>query len=545
MWGGPINSLIDNLGEHNSNLELLPYELGMDKWPNSNPNPHKANFSFLTHPPLPVDSLITPMPVKSFSKLFTTHFWDCDFRKYGHHALKLTPDRPVPTLLNRQYKRVKEYKRVFGRGEGHWLYLALMKIRFVGNSSLYLYLRELVNDRLEEVWVRKRYHHECKLWPHRNSQLNKLLAKAEARSEELARLFKLVNTTSNEKFAAIQEYNERVLGSRPGRLQWSEVAMSKHQYLESLLRNLQLAFTELIKAYERIHHHLLTELEYTQSLVVDYVKQTPSSREMLYDRYGYYLYENITNCFEHTLDESMMHLDDLKKLFDATGSLTPEIAADIDRVRTTLQIDRNHFAETKIYLEKDYIGRVEDGWRGKFATVASGRQRNRTAMMEKLAYKDMMQAEEPIKEVVRHIGVILDRHKSVFAVGKAQDEDLAAKMEKDLKVNRERCIKAAGAPGWRGLTTNILGPNENSMGDAVPRYPNYAMPTPMSTDVPPWTPGKFVPCPFPLFSLFSYTALRGGCRETVVKNQAHLTGTAHSGFSGPITDIYTVPPRDP
>ena len=378
-------------------------------------------------------------------------------------------------------------KRVFGRGEGHWLHLAINKINRARKPTLYVYLRELVNDRLEEVWTRKRFHHECKMWPVRNKKLSTLVEKSQEQSDDLAAHFTRINESEAEKWAAVHDHNMKVFGSSPNS---GKTAISMESYIRSLLKDIQDSFNKLIACYDRIHHHLLVELQHAQSLVIDYVRQPPVARKVLYQRYGYYLYDNIVYCYEWCLDDCIGHLGNLKQLFGNSGGLTPENSADIDRILTSLQVDKNNFTETKAYLHTDYIQRVDDSWRGKFATVPSGRYKQRTAMMEKHAIKEMLQSEKPVRDIVERIGIILGKHKNVYAVSKRQDEELAAKMEKELQANRERCTKASGAPGWPGLANILQGPKSNGMRYAVPNYPNYAKPSVMSTDTPPWTPGK-------------------------------------------------------
>lgn len=480
----------------NDRFEFLAFDVGLDAWPCARPNPHEPEKTILTQPPLPVDTLMTPLPVKAWTKLYSQQFWDCDYKKYGHHALKLVPDRPVPALLGRNYKRLRDLKRIFGDGEGHWLHIALGKLSAAGKTTLYIYLRELVNDRLEHVWIRKRFHHECKVWSHRNDKLDELLDRSQELSDQLASNFQALNVEVLKKDRFITQHNLAAVGAAVAAEDSDEDdnlrLLGIEAFTQTLLQEAEESFDELIGSYENLHHHLLIELQHTQCLVVDYIQQEPNDRKVLYDRYGYYLHELIEQCFEHALDQAIQHLGDLKQLFNDVGGLTPRVRADIDRVRTTLQVDRNNFVECKVYLTSDYIDRVEGGWRGKFATVPSGRYKRRSKFMEKLAIKEMLQSEEAVKGVVEMIGTILDRHKDVFkAVSKPQEENLAATMEAQLQASRDRRTRAAGAPGWKGLAEILRGPDFTGMRAATPVYPNPREPALMNVDVPPWTPGKF------------------------------------------------------
>lgn len=498
--------MIVNLTERtNRSFEFINLEVGLETWPGARADPHSLGGRVLVKPPLPVDSMVTPLPAQSWSKLFTKHFWEHDYRKYGHRALKLVPDKPVPTVLNRHYKRLRDFKRIFGKGEGHWLYYALTKLQLVGRGTIHTYLRELVNDRIEHIWVRKRWHHDCRLWSYRNKKLSKLFDAAEDWSRELAKHFKIINGSAMDKTKSVMDYNNRVMGAMVAGVAGVGQILDMEAYTNMLLQQLDADFNKLIAAYEAVHQHLLVELQHIQSLVVDYVQQKPEDRQTLYDRYGIYFYEQIRDTFEDTLGDALGHLDRLAQLFSNAGGLTPQIEADIKRVRTSLQIDKNHFAQTKVYLQRDYIQRVDEGWRGRFATVPSGRYNRRTKAMEKLAIQEMTQCEEPVQKVIEMFGRILNKHTDLFNnVNKNQEDALTASLQKTLQASRERRVKAAGSPVWAALNEALGVPKDNGMSFAKPVYPNLTDPVAMNVDTPPWTPGKiWIFAAFPLSLILS------------------------------------------
>jgi hypothetical protein len=441
----------------NDSFQWATFDLGLDAWPDSRPAPHVEDLNILKNPPLPVDSFTTPLPVRSWAKLYSQAFWDHDFQKYGHQALKLIPDQPVPALLRRDYQRLKEYQRVFGRGEGQWLYIALGKIYETGKATLYIYLRQLVMERLEQIWIRKRWHHDSRTWTYRNKDLVALKQKCKDLEESFASNYRCMTATEEQKSEIIQSNNDDIANAIMNNQPVAGSMLDMVGYDAMTEKLTETSFYALLVGYQEIHEHVYWDLLRSQTMVLDYLKQTPDDRKQLYQRYGKFLYSYIEDTIDVVLNEAITWLSNLRDRWKQAGKLTNAAETEMQRVMTLLQMDSNHFATTKEYLKQDYVDIVDEGWRGKFVTIPAGRYGRRSRTLEKLAVREMTKCEEPIRSLIEKIAEIVDRHKDVFKPADADKEaQLIAKLEKNLEECRARMLNVGSA----GLRVMSPGPGE-------------------------------------------------------------------------------------
>jgi hypothetical protein len=260
----------------------MPIAIQLGNWPTRN-KPHVENASILVNPPLPVDQISTLLPTDTYTKFFDQTFWNSEFLKYGHQALKMHPDTRPLTILKRGYTRSKDLQRVFGKSHGEWLPMALGCLRRLGHGVLYTYCRELMYERMELIWVRKRFHHECKVWPSRNEVFDSIVDRIHRHTCALNSIFQDANSTEMEKLQKIDRENEEVFRAvMRGEIPHIQQSLDMKGYISRLLDQLSRTFNALIGSYRELHHHLLHETRCIQTLVVDYVQQTPLARAKLY-----------------------------------------------------------------------------------------------------------------------------------------------------------------------------------------------------------------------------------------------------------------------
>ena len=426
-----------------------------------------------------VDHTTVPLSVESWSKLYSQNFWDSQGQKYGYHALKLAGDAPRPSFIVRKYGRTKDYQRHFGVKLGTWLVEALTAFDVYGMATVGRYFRELISVRLESVWVRKRWHLECRLWPRRMDKLNTLLNNRKLRDEKVFQWFELIHRPEQEKQAWLMTHNNHALQNNAPDLTVDPSNLDRY-----LCDRMDSAFFSLVASFQDLHRHFFAEIYTAQKLVVDYLKQPPENRARLHKRYGQRYYELIEGNFEPIIDELLVDLNDLENRLTEAGLMSPSMAADVQGVLVTLHADIGSLAEVKQYLHADYVHRTDDGWRGKFSTIPSGRYVNQAKAFEKLFVREMTYMSDKRRELVEAILDVLQDADIPATQDHLPGKGLLEGMDEALKAGHDGRILAGGNSGWSNTQAAGITPTNLASASNLQNIAQAAL------DVPPWTAGK-------------------------------------------------------
>jgi len=483
ILGGTLNSAFMGFGVMYNHSIMMPIALQLETWPSYEPFPHLDTPTTLKDYPLPVDSISTLLPSETYTKFFRQAFWQTEHAKYGYRALNLKPDNGALTVLNRRFLRMKDLIRVFGRTHGNWLLEALRFMKKLGHGLLHAYCSELMGEKMEFVWVRKRFHQECKVWKVRTRAFDKVLDKINSGRAELSAIWQAIHLPEADKLAKIANHNQLYQealsrGENPvgGQLDW-------HTYHFRLRVQFSNAFNSLIMSHRDMHHHLLHEIRCIQTMVVDYVQQALSNRQTLHDRYVGPLYRIIEEDLEPSVQDTISTLDRLRTDLNASGSLSAEDDDTIQRIRTFLQLDLNHLAKSKFFLSEDNV--VVDNllWEGELETIPRGRAKKKSQTMKRMATKELCRAPPVVRRLVDKFLDIIEINKD-----EARKEDAARTrdglmdaIKRDMKpVEPRKRGQKGGKPFWL-LPTPTESPE--------PTGAMFARPG-AGRDVRPWQAGK-------------------------------------------------------
>lgn len=464
----------------------MPITILLGNWPTRH-RPHLEDEKILLNPPLPVDKISTLLPTGTYSRFFDQTFWNSEVLKYGHQALKMHPDTGSLTILKRGYKRNKDLQRVFGKSHGEWLSVALRFLKQLGHGVLYAYCREVMHETMESIWVRKRFHHECKVWPSRNEVFDKIVDRIHRHTSALYTILHDANSTYMEKLQKIDRENEAIFRAvQSGEISDIQQSLDMNGYISRLFHQLIREFNALIGSYKELHHHILHEIRCIQTLVVDYVQQTPLARTRLHGRYGGSLYTKIEEIFEPVIADILQTLEQIRQQFKSAAALTEELDDDIERSRNYLQLDLNHLSKTKSYLSEDNANIENLFWEGELETIPRGREKKKSQTMKRMATKEILRADPAIRTLVDTFLAILSMNSDD---AKAEEdarslERVTERIQKDLQANQQRKTQAAGHPGW-------LLPTPSRTPSRTPEQSGIGYHRPPGNTVPPWQAGKF------------------------------------------------------
>lgn len=462
LFGGVVDSAFHHgngaLFKHHV---LIPVALQLGTWPWNRARPHVRDRETLVNPPLPVDEISTLLPASTYTKFFDQTFWDFEFAKYGHQALKIYPDDPSLTLLSREYVRRKDLQRVFGKSHGEWLTIALESLENLNQGLLTSYCNDLMIERMEKIWVRKRFHHEARVWPHRNERFDRLVSRIDEDAVRLSGFLDKANLPESKKQLAIDEENTaNDLAYRRGD-QSPRPQLDMPTYLAQVSGYITETFYALMASYRELHHHLLHEIRCTQTLVVDYVQQCPLAREHLHRRYGGYLYAQIESTFEPKITFLIAFLSKVHNYFSAAHMLSPgdDIDTALQRHRTYLSLDLTHLQNTKQYLTPESIFPPSFTWTDTLTTIPRGRAYKRSETMKKMATAELLKAPPAVRKLVDTFLHILGLNSLA-----AQEQEDAGRLDRVVdKLRREMQAN----PRRRDVATSIFTPSPSHTPEAT------------------------------------------------------------------------------
>lgn len=469
----------------------MPVALQLCAWPGPRPHPHREDTKILVDPPLQVDQVSTLLPTDTYSKFFSQAFWKTEYQKYGIQALKVHPDTAGLTVLDRSYTRRKDLTRLFGKSHGNWLLIALTFLRKLGHGLLHAYCRELLHEKMEYRWVRKRFHHECKVWPVRMEAFDKIVEEICNHTSELSRVWDSLNLPEWDRATEMERQNQLYFEECLRNMQPAGNMLNWDTYHAKLYEQMDQTFNTLIGGYKQLHHHLLHEIRCIQTLVVDFVQQGPFIKGRLHLRYVGQLHAKIEEKFEPVILDMLKTLERIRARFEEAAALTEQINDDMQRIHNHLQMDLNHLVQAKFFLSNNNLFVKGLPWQEEMQTIPRGRAKKKSHTMKRMATKELLKAKPVIRQLVETFLAIIDINKDE---AKNEEESrsyevLAEKMKQDMKAHPHRRQQAAGHPGWL-LPTPSVSPEPTSAA--------YARPP--GNSVPPWQPGKQTPTYLPQIS---------------------------------------------
>ncbi|KAL2284815.1 hypothetical protein FJTKL_08644 [Diaporthe vaccinii] len=229
--------------------------------------------TYLLDPPVSAYDLYTPLPVSSYAKFMQQSWWNMDFVKFGHQALKIpihstdpsspfkTAARPtdsfadfVPLLTSVIRSRV---------ALSFIVNYAMPRLHEHRQISILNYLALLTREAAAANIMRNRLHYEKRTWPNRFHRIRDLGEK------------------STESFNTVWDVLIKVL-QRP-------LSLNTLNDLDEVIMSIR----ELLANLTELNRLLGIEVQYAQALAAQYMLKTPEARRKIHRRYMRFLRENM------------------------------------------------------------------------------------------------------------------------------------------------------------------------------------------------------------------------------------------------------------
>ncbi|KAG8162184.1 hypothetical protein KVR01_007949 [Diaporthe batatas] len=182
LWGGVINTMAeiaprDGFPQVIGWLEKWPYPTKAPRpWFNAGPTSHGEIDDFgwpgwLLDPPPTVVERNTALPVAMMSRLHDESFWDTQFARFGHEALRYAvhqwEGRPLRSSFSYTHLPLDVMRRALGPARGaawRWLEAAEDLLSRGGEPVLAEWLLLLASDAAGPALVRRRFRVEARRW---------------------------------------------------------------------------------------------------------------------------------------------------------------------------------------------------------------------------------------------------------------------------------------------------------------------------------------------------------------------------------------------
>ncbi len=377
---------------------------------------------------MPLDQHFTLIKMPELAAVFQTAFWNNRYVKFGHACLKMNHPSPPLTSAN-VFFRHRDKKKIFGDVAARWMAFAYNKLIRARESVLAKYLRDLEDQAIGYLLVRKRWHHHARYW--------------ERARTDLAEAEQILTMGERELVHAVIDF-QQTQEERLVRLATDPTVGPGVIDLETYGRQLQTALASAFKAvlplYLEVQRLCLMNVQRCHNHIIEYVEMQPVDRVMLHDRYGKYL----RLIFQTNYRQTMLDVErNLKELLDTLAKLN--IAADdkaymnetINDLLQRVQMTLNHILTVIKYLEADPMA--------EFLTTdllyrSVGMHNNRRLLdvSQRAAIREMARAPPPIKAIVEKFLEILGETKRLQQDKHYLDRALETKMKATLDQQRER-----------------------------------------------------------------------------------------------------------
>jgi len=320
----------------------------------------------LLTPPLRLETYVAPFLVDEVGRLFQQDFWNTKVAKFGVRALRFGQDRAPWSTTQRRFYRGKHLLEKFGSA-GVFLRTALRKLKQAKQVIVAEFIYETLSDHIEPVTVRKRWYLQSAQW---TSQDQAVVASGAQCNDTFARLM-----------AALQRF-DTTRDSDDARACAVEAG-------------------QLASAATDLHRMVLAQVRDVQAMVVDYLRQKPADRILMYRRYGTFVHDRLQDPWETMVINARTQTEDALQVLTTAGLAQRDISVteSFTRLTALLNMDLDLLQECRKHLGKESLRR-----RGPvpevFATVPSSGYRKRNKRLENLAVREMQLMPGPIREVV-------------------------------------------------------------------------------------------------------------------------------------------------
>lgn len=159
--------------------------------------------TYLLDPPASAYDLYTPLPVSSFAKFMQQSWWDTDFIKFGHQALKIPIHSTDPSSPFKTIARPSDSLADFApfltpviRSRIAFAFLfsyAIPRLYDQEKTAILDYLTLLTRDAVAARVMRNRLHYEKRAWP---TRLRKILDLSGKATQSFDTVWDIYNQTS-------------------------------------------------------------------------------------------------------------------------------------------------------------------------------------------------------------------------------------------------------------------------------------------------------------------------------------------------------------
>ncbi|KAH8882568.1 hypothetical protein GQ53DRAFT_812049 [Thozetella sp. PMI_491] len=423
LFGGLVESALVNPVNAFARYTANPLVIVRCLWPIPIHNPHIHEYTAeeLLDPHLPVDDYKTLVGVDEHKKFFTSEFWNSSYAKYSHHCFKLDPTKP--TYTNRRFIRKKELMRKYGRSAGTWMYDALENLVACGESIFGKYLYEVTTEALGQVQIRKRWHHNCQSWHHRDKEFYKVNEKIAEREKILDDLISDALSPIDAKAARVTAQNAayNALLAAGETLNVSGT-IDLNIYIQQLQAKIDKHFVVIADLYREAHRIALVTVTESQHMAIEYMRLPFDDRKILYQRYGDYLHSRLYYTIEPALRMCRINVEKIAKGLlechlnqagaDFVASVTNELV-------TKLGMACNLSKDAMQYFTVEYCSRAAD-LNGKFQGVPGGSYRPASGSLHRLFMEEFKHVTGPIRDVVLKYLELLGRQRNL-----QEDENMA------------------------------------------------------------------------------------------------------------------------
>ncbi|KAI1373333.1 hypothetical protein F4677DRAFT_228627 [Hypoxylon crocopeplum] len=289
LWGVVATNMLGHFLINDArHLKSLPWLLMGSPWPLARHPvaPSKARREPIKGANYAVEEYATPIPIHYAAKFFTQKFWDTDFQKYGHEALKLIPEgRMVKTVMVPHWMGGTEVFGEFGRDD--WWFLQFMITHLHANQ--YVILSEFIKRSLWEVMTpvfhQRRWEWEVHHWEDaRLSPLESALVDLVALFAEVFSFHQVMNLSPAEKQVRytvyLEEYQRGTIeGGQKSFEMW--LADIQHHW-DGCLKD----GGRLMRALSLTYRYMMADIAHLQRMIFDFFSLNPAARNGIYTGLG-------------------------------------------------------------------------------------------------------------------------------------------------------------------------------------------------------------------------------------------------------------------
>ncbi|KAI2605638.1 hypothetical protein GGR54DRAFT_644271 [Hypoxylon sp. NC1633] len=396
---------------HARQLKSLPLILFGIPWPTAQ-QPTTPGFSRVgpvKFGMFPVEDYGIPVPLDFMAKFFTQKFWDEDFAKYGHEALKMLPaDRVHKALMYPLYLRSDDLEKAFGQAEYWFLLHTGSLLRANRHTILAEYIRQLYWQAVLPHIQARRWALEIVRWE--NDSITPLKGSLGRLHNVLTTCRDLYETTSrshNDRYSIYARYVHDT-GSK------GDTVMNFQQWSEGVNKSFLAHFRDgglLMVALVEPFGHFRRDIAFLQRMTVDYYNLNPAARlEAADDSTGIASPIKAASLraseFNKTVGDIVVMLDNICKM-NQLVSIRDKWMAWFARYRGCHE---EYELLTGMLQRKEQLSPDDIRWKRRLTSVPSSHWKSRLDQLRKVAMKEYSRVDSRIRPFVDECESIVSRY---------------------------------------------------------------------------------------------------------------------------------------